>query len=107
MIRTIPDLVSGARERVGDLTVALLHPGRRMDPVYHALVIAAGDDAVVYAPHGFALNRSQIESVAHLRIRLLITTIMTYKLPAWLGGEVNPGSKQLSRWPTNSTRIAS
>lgn len=111
-ISEIPDLVGGSWAKLGELELALLHPGNRMDPVYYSLVIkeANSDAAIIYAPHGFALNSEQQKAVSGLKIELLITTIMEYKLPALLGGTVNPGldaafnlAQQLKpRWIINS-----
>lgn len=78
---------------VGELTIARLTPARWVDPIYHAIVIARNKEAVVYAPHGFMLTPQQKESIAHLDVKLLITTFTHFTLPFFLGGTINPGKK--------------
>jgi Beta-lactamase superfamily domain len=78
---------------VGDLKVARLTPRKLLDPIYHALVIANQDEAIVYAPHGFKLSPGQQDFIAHLKVRLLITSFAYFRIPSWMGGVVNPGTE--------------
>lgn len=76
---------------VGTLQVADLLPDRWIDPIYHAIAIRHGQDYILYAPHGFELSGVQLEALEGLRCRLLMTTYSWFKIPALLGGLVNPG----------------
>lgn len=76
---------------VGPLSLSVLRPDRRLDPIYYALVVRRGDEAVVYCPHGFAPTEAHRAALDGLRVRALITTFTDFQLPAWLGGRVNPG----------------
>ena len=75
----------------GPLQIAKLSPDRWIDPIYHAVIIRRGDDAVFYAPHGFVLTEGQLDIMRALHVRLLITTFTYFKLPAILGGVINLG----------------
>jgi hypothetical protein len=89
-IREIPD----AREvwlTYGNLEIAKISPDRWIDPIYHAIIIRQGREAIFYAPHGFALTEAQLALVRDLHIRLLITTFTHFTLPAILGGVINLG----------------
>ena len=90
-LEDIPDAETGAQHPMQGLRVSFFHPGRKLDPVYHALLMEHGKDYVLYAPHGFSLNPQQLKRLAGKTCRLLMTTCMTYRLPALLGGTVNPG----------------
>lgn len=88
--RAIP--LSGDEElTVGALSLRALAPRRRIDPIYYAVVIRNGNEAVLLTPHGFELSETQLASLQELHIRLLITTFATVELPVILGGKVNPG----------------
>lgn len=67
---------------------------RKIDPIYDALVLEDGSDAIFIASHGFSLTDEQQELVRQLPpVKLLITPFNLYKLPAFLGGIVSPGLK--------------
>ena len=89
-LKAIPNWLEGPASEAG-LELGYLDPGRKMDPVYYAFVVARDANAMVYAPHGFKLSDAQMESLQDYEVEVLITTFMTYKLPALLGGMVNPG----------------
>ena len=77
---------------VGALKVARLTPRKMLDPIYHALIFAYKDEAIVYAPHGFKLTQSQLDFISHLKIKLLITSFAYFRIPEIMGGLVNPGT---------------
>lgn len=89
-LKAIPNWLDGPAAVAG-LQLGYLDPGRKVDPVYYGFVVALGGKAMVYAPHGFSLTEEQLSSLREYEIEVLITTFMTYKLPALLGGMVNPG----------------
>lgn len=89
-LKAIPNWLDGPATEQG-LQLGYLDPGRRMDPVYYGLVVAREGKAMVYAPHGFSLNEDQMSALEGFEIEVLITTFITYQLPALLGGMVNPG----------------
>lgn len=78
---------------IGELKLARITPKRWIDPIYHAVVIEKQGEAVVYAPHGFALDGAQASSIRHLKIKLLITTFTEFTLPFFLGGLINRGKE--------------
>jgi hypothetical protein len=83
---------------IGNLKIAKLSPNRLIDPIYHALIIAHGNELIIYAPHGFHLSNEQLKLLAGYSIKLLITSISYFYLPPPLGGIINPGlegAKQL------------
>ena len=86
----IPDAADGWATH-GDVQVAKMSPDKWIDPIYHALIIKSGNEAIFYAPHGFALNQRQLQIIKPLRIKLLITTFAYFRIPAIMGGLVNPG----------------
>lgn len=89
-IKDIPEISQGWLT-AGPLQVADLLPDRWIDPIYHAIAIRQGDEAILYAPHGFALSEVQLKALEGLHIRLLMTTYTWFRIPALLGGLVNPG----------------
>lgn len=89
-VQEIPDATQGWAKIAG-AEVAKLSPGHRIDPIYHALVIACNGEALFYAPHGFALRAEQLDALKHLRFQGLITTLTHFTLPKILGGLINPG----------------
>lgn len=98
-ITTLPDLVAAGWLDWNGFRLATLHPGRKRDPVYYGLLLARGEEAIAYFAHGFALKPAQLAALQGLRIRLLITTCIDFRLPELLGGHVNPG-------PENAHRLA-
>ena len=93
----LPELTSGKWQSFGNTEIAYLDPGRKIDPIYNGIVIKQGDHAIVYFPHGFTLTKNQLDILQTLRIRLLITSFSLFKLPAFLGGAVNPGKENALR----------
>lgn len=91
-IHKIPDYPA-APLHINGVNIYGLHPGRRMDPVYYAVILEHEGEAIFYASHGFVLDESL---AARLREQfnfvLLVTTFTHFKLPAFLGGDVNPGT---------------
>lgn len=87
----IPDLLEEGWLEWRGLQVATLHPGRRLDPIYFATLIRYGDLSLFYCPHGFHLSAAQKDAVLGMSFDLLITSFSDFRLPAWLGGHVNPG----------------
>jgi hypothetical protein len=73
-VSVLPNALSGETLELGALRCSILDPGRRLDPVYYALLLEAGDgsreEAVVYAPHGFVLQEHQRERLEGRRVRL-------------------------------------
>ncbi|MEM7018552.1 MAG: MBL fold metallo-hydrolase [Pseudomonadota bacterium] len=90
-ILAIPNLPSDDWLTFGDLKLAALHPGRKLDPVYFGVIIAHGGQAIFYAPHGFVLNDAQITWLKKLQCKLLMTTFTDFQLPGIMGGKVNLG----------------
>lgn len=86
-----------AREHVhGGLRVTHLPTRRRIDPIYDAFVLEAGQDLVIVANHGLSLDT---EHLAQLEGKgscdLLMSPFNRYALPAVLGGIVAPGLEGL------------
>lgn len=78
--------------RLGELEIAFMHPGNRLDPVYFSLLINDGaGNTVFYSPHGFKLNANQQAITADYNIKTLFTTFTDFRLPSIMGGHVNPG----------------
>ena len=76
----------------GNVNICSLHPGRKMDPIYYAIIFESGNEAVFYASHGFNLTDTLANQLTErCKITLLITTFTYYKLPGFMGGAVNPG----------------
>jgi hypothetical protein len=95
-IYKIGDAVAGTWMHIHGLMFSKVTPNRLIDPIYHAIVIAKGNEAIVYAPHGFAFTDAQLAAIKHLSIKALITTFTDYKLPVILGGIINPGINAVS-----------
>ena len=73
----------------GDLTFISLRPNKILDPVYYSVVIInSKKEAIFYAPHGFTLNKKQLELVNKNKIKLLITTFTEFEIPKIMGGIV-------------------
>lgn len=89
----MPNLEKEGWMKIGDIEIGYFHPGRWIDPIYYGVLIKKGDEIVFHAPHGFAPSKAQVERIKELNIHLLITTFTHFKLPVFLGGDVNPGSK--------------
>jgi hypothetical protein len=86
---------------MGGLRFATLHPGRRIDPIYYGLLISdQAGRAIFYCPHGFELSARQLERIKAFDIEVLMTTFTEFRLPAWLGGLVNPGREQAEKLAT-------
>lgn len=82
---------------IGSLQIGELIPDRWIDPIYHAIIIREGTEAILYAPHGFVLNETQLAAVRGLHFKLMITTFTYFKIPAILGGIVNPGMEAVKK----------
>jgi Beta-lactamase superfamily domain len=77
--------------KIGALMVARVPSTRRVPPVFQSLVIRNENDAVVYAPHGFVCSPAHLNLIASFRVRALLVSFSTYRIPSVLGGMVNPG----------------
>jgi len=74
------------------LSFIVFRPKKLFDPIYFAIVIInKKKQAIFYAPHGFSLNKEQLSLIRKYSFDLLITTFTQFKLPIFMGGEVNPG----------------
>ena len=71
-LQTLPDFEENEWQQIGNLEVAYLDPGRKMDPVYYGIVIRHGEDVVLYTPHGFEPSARQTELLGGYNICLLI-----------------------------------
>lgn len=77
---------------MGQLQLYCLRPDRWIDPIYYAFIISAPNgEAIFYAPHGFDLDQKQLAFCSQFEFKLLITSFTAFKLPAIMGGMVNPG----------------
>lgn len=90
-VQLIPDFTTTTPLDFKGLTLYTLAPNRRFDPIYYALVLAVGKEALVLAPHGFEFLQEQLDFLAQFKIRLLGTTFSVVELPGFMGGRVNPG----------------
>jgi hypothetical protein len=79
-------------QKIGELEVFRISPGRLIDPIYHMLLICCEKEALAYAPHGFSLSAKDLERISGYKIRLLLTSFLHFRLPFFLGGLVNPGT---------------
>ena len=86
----IPDIIDGWAE-YGKLEIAKISPNKWIDPIYHALIIKCDNDVIFYSPHGFELSTSQMQMMQGFKIKLLITSFSYFRIPAIMGGVVNPG----------------
>lgn len=82
---------------IDELEIVKMTPGKWIDPIYHAMAISKGDETLFYAPHGFQLSAAQAEFLKDKRVKCLITTFTWFKIPAILGGLVNPGLEGVRR----------
>jgi len=81
-----------------NLHFSSFRPNRIMDPIYYGiLIVNSENEAIFYCPHGFALSEEQLEKIKSVKVKLLITTFTDFKLPAILGGRVNPGMDQVKQ----------
>lgn len=92
-IHILPELTSGHWLEEGSLKLAYLDPGRKIDPIYNGIVIRSGSQVVIYFPHGFTLSEAQLKNLQQFEVEVLITSFSRFKLPALLGGAVNPGKE--------------
>lgn len=83
----------GVRHAFGtELNIHFLSTSRKLDPIYDALILECGGNAVFVATHGFAISKKQQAVVDQFApFDLLITPFDLYELPAALGGKVSPG----------------
>jgi hypothetical protein len=82
---------------IGSIEISYLDPGRRIDPIYNGVALKHDNEVVVYFPHGFTLNETQLNLLKKFKVRLLITSFSLFRLPAFLGGAVNPGMENAMR----------
>jgi hypothetical protein len=88
----IPEIWRGQCMYYKKLAFWAIRPNKLLDPIYYALLIFnEKKDAIFYCPHGFELTDREIEKISFLNFRLLFTTLIDFRLPAILGGHVNPG----------------
>ncbi|MEM9326435.1 MAG: MBL fold metallo-hydrolase [Bacteroidota bacterium] len=90
-LTTLPDFEGGEWQEVGPISLAYLDPGRKLDPVYYGIVIRHKDQVVLYAPHGFTPTQHQLDLLSSYHVTLLITSFSLFRLPGFMGGDVNPG----------------
>ena len=91
-ILLIPDVGQSPALHVAGLDFLAFRPDKRLDPIYYALLIAEpGAKALFYAPHGFTLTPAQKAALHPYDVQVLMATFTDFRLPAWLGGHVNPG----------------
>ena len=75
-----------------DINIHFLPTGRKMDPIYDALIIESDGNSVFLATHGFTLSDNWLEKAKQIApFNLLITPFNHFKLPKILGGDVSPG----------------
>lgn len=82
-----------AREHVhGGLRITHLPTRRRVDPIYDAYLLEAGQEVVLVANHGISLDAEHLQALEERGpCDLLMSPFNHYKLPALLGGVVAPG----------------
>lgn len=84
------------RIELGDVVLQWFHTSRKMDPIYDAMALHDGKEAVMVATHGFDFSKEQHHLLRSLPpVKLLLSPITFYKLPFFLGGVVSPGMKGL------------
>ena len=89
--RTLHLIPDGAEPLDWDgLKFSGFRPKKLIDPIYFSIGIEGHDGSIFYAPHGFTLGSEQMQ-YAPADTTLLITTFTDFRLPAILGGHVNPG----------------
>ena len=92
-ITILPSLEKDEWLDFNGISLAYIDPHRKIDPIYNGVVIRKNNEAVVYFPHGFSLTDVQLSILKNLNVRLLITSFSLFRLPAFLGGDVNPGKE--------------
>jgi hypothetical protein len=78
-----------------DFRIASLDPGRKLDPVYYAHLLVRNGKAIFYSSHGFTLTGRQLELTREYEVEYLLTSFSEIRLPALLGGRVNPGMENV------------
>ncbi|MCB0704026.1 MAG: MBL fold metallo-hydrolase [Saprospiraceae bacterium] len=97
-ISLIPEFASGESLQYEGFKFQAIHPGNWLDPIYFAILITSpGGETIFYAPHGFHLKKWQQDVLAERDIAMLFTTFTDFRLPAIMGGHVNPGLDH-ARW---------
>jgi len=67
-------------------------PKKLLDPIYYAILITnEQNEGIFYSPHGFSLQKEELQQLKNIKIKILITTFTEFDLPSYLGGKVNPG----------------
>ncbi len=95
--KIISTAIPGEGTTVGKLNCRLWSSGRLLPPVFNTLLITCGNEAIIFAAHGFKPNQVQLAYVRQYKLRLLGATCATISLPALFGGQVNPGLSQVNR----------
>jgi L-ascorbate metabolism protein UlaG (beta-lactamase superfamily) len=91
-ILLIPETGKGTPLVFEGLQFQAFHPGKWLDPIYYAVMVRNTSGQVIfYAPHGFHLNNYQQGLLREQDVSLLFTTMTDFRLPAIMGGRVNPG----------------
>lgn len=92
-IQEIPLLVKNEKPlTINNLHFFCLRPKKILDPIYYGvLMYDAENQAIFYAPHGFFPRPEEIQWLKNYTYKLLITTFSYFKIPEFMGGEVNPG----------------
>lgn len=94
-IRLIPESKEGIA--IGGVRFIAFRPNKKLDPIYFSLLISTETDAAIfYAPHGFKLSDAQLEILRAYEFHLLMSTCTDFRLPAVLGGHVNPGVENVA-----------
>lgn len=91
--RTIVEIpvFSGFLEYNG-IKIMALRPRKVLDPVFGALLICGTQkEAIFYAPHGYSPRQEELDLLEQFDVQLLMTTFTEFRLPAIMGGLVNPG----------------
>lgn len=89
--RIISTAIPGDGSPCGALRCRLWSSGRLIPPAFNTLVLTHGQEAVIFAAHGFYPRRRQLEFLRQYQVRLLGASCATIKLPWLFGGAVNPG----------------
>lgn len=92
-ISELPSLRLNQWLNFGALQIAYLKSNKFLSASFNAIVIRCEKEIVVYCPHGFDLNQVQLKQLKRYKVKALITGFSFFKLPAFLGGIVNPGKE--------------
>jgi hypothetical protein len=59
--------------------------------IYDILLIKNDNEIIAYCPHGMIFTKDQLSLLKDFKVKLLITSFSSFRLPKLLGGAVNPG----------------